>query len=238
MPTLLVLGSKPSPALPPPGSFVAVACANASGFSARSHGLPEPDYTVMTAVLTSGKASDNHSLRALAGLRTRRLYIYPRPPGDRGSLLGSWRTRLKGWRMTPAWMKHQLRRIGYRWDETVVHPSAWYRDLIIRLAGDDPTVRAIAARKLPSTGMVAVALGLADPRFDRVVMAGFDFTLTHAYGTNPLIADRAEVASKHADTDVTVLAAFVASGRPLVTSEPTVHARAGVPLIEGAVPPG
>ena len=238
MPTLLVLGSKPSPTLPPPGSFAAVACANASGFSARTHGLPDPDYTVMTAVLTSGKASDNHSLRALAGLHTRRLFIYPRPQGDRSGLLGSWWARVKGWRMTPAWMKHQLRRIGYRWDESVVHPSSWYRDLIIRLAGDDATVRDIAARKLPSTGMVAVALGLADPRFDRVVMAGFDFTLTHAYGTNPLIADRAELASKHADTDVAVLAAFVASGRGLVTSEPAVHARAGVPMIEATVPAG
>ena len=40
--TILVLGSKPEPALPPPGSYAALACANASGFSARAHGLPPP----------------------------------------------------------------------------------------------------------------------------------------------------------------------------------------------------
>ena len=40
MTTLLVLGSKPDPVLPPREAFDAVACANASGHSARRYGLP------------------------------------------------------------------------------------------------------------------------------------------------------------------------------------------------------
>ena len=67
MTTLLILGSKADPALPPRAAYDDLACANASGFSAARHGLPTPAYTVMTAVLTSGKAEDDHSLQALRG---------------------------------------------------------------------------------------------------------------------------------------------------------------------------
>src|SRR3954466_728917 len=66
--TILVLGSKPRPALPPPSCYAALACANASGFSALGHGLPEPRLTVVSAVLGSGKDSDRHSLQAMRGL--------------------------------------------------------------------------------------------------------------------------------------------------------------------------
>jgi hypothetical protein len=232
MPTLLVLGSKPQPALPPARLIDAVGCANASGFSAAEAGLPRPDYTLMTAVLTSGKASDDHSLQALRGLSTRRLFVYPRPRFDAaGPGRASLTARLKGWRMSPWWMRRRLRALDYRWDEMIVRPAAWYHNLVLRLAGGGEEVGRVMAHKQPSTGLAAVALGLADERFDRVVMAGFDFTLSHAYGTNPLIADRGVTASKHADTDVGLLMAWVACGRPLLTTEPAVHARAGVPRL-------
>ena len=52
--SLLVLGAKPDPILPPPGAFEAVACANASGYSAARLGLPRPAFTVMTSLLTDG----------------------------------------------------------------------------------------------------------------------------------------------------------------------------------------
>lgn len=232
MATLLVLGSKPEPALPPLVSVDAIACANASGFSARQAGLPTPELTVMTAVLTSGKAADDHSLAALRGLATRRLYIYPRPRHAAGR--GVSLARLKGWRMSPWWMRRRLRALGYRWEEAIVHPAAWYHELALELAGRAPAAVAAMAGKQPSTGMIAVALALSDRRFDRVVMAGFDFTLSHAYGANPRIAERGATTSKHADTDRALLAAWVARGLPLSTSEPAVHERAGVPLLAPA----
>src|SRR5688572_19089761 len=77
--TILVLGSKPGPALPPAGVYAALACANASGFSARAYGLRPPSFTVITAVLGSGNASDRHSLAAMAGLEAGRVYFLPRP---------------------------------------------------------------------------------------------------------------------------------------------------------------
>ena len=109
--TILVLGSKPEPVLPPPGSFAALACANASGFSARAHGLPQAVFTVVSAVLGSGKASDRHSLAAMAGLEAGRLYFLPRPLPA-----ASWRRlrfRLRNWRLQAPWVRHLLRRHGF-----------------------------------------------------------------------------------------------------------------------------
>ena len=77
MPTLLVLGSKPEPVLPPAAEYDALACANASGYSADRHGLPAPVLTAISAVVTSGIGSGNQSLKALHGLRTGELYRVP-----------------------------------------------------------------------------------------------------------------------------------------------------------------
>jgi hypothetical protein len=235
MATLLVLGSKPAPEIPPRALIDAVACANASGHSAARLGLPEPDYTVMTAVLASGKRSDDHSLRVLRGLSTDRLLMLPRPRLERSEgLLRAVRARLKAWRMSPWWLRRRLHGLGYRWRTFVVHPASWYHALVLEVGGKDPALAGVMAAKQPSTGIIAVALGLADARYDRVVMAGFDFTLAHAYGTNPLIDDRQTSSSKHADTDIMALGAFVARGLPLFTTEPAVNAKAGVPWLADA----
>jgi hypothetical protein len=59
MTTLLVLGSKPEPILPESAAYNEVACANASGRSACRHGLPIPRFTVVSAIVTSGRKPAN-----------------------------------------------------------------------------------------------------------------------------------------------------------------------------------
>jgi hypothetical protein len=232
MTLLLVLGSKPDPMLPAADRVGALACANASGRSAAAHGLPMPLFTVMTAVLTSGKASDDHSLQALRGLATQRLYFVPRPRLERAAgLVAGLAQRIKTWRMSPWWMRRQLRRLGYGYGEMIVRPASWYHELVLGLCGHDAEIAALIAAKQPSTGLLAVALGLADPAHDPVVMAGFDFTLRHAYGVNPLIAERGDALSRHADTDTAILRRLVARQPRLRTTEPAVHARTGAPLL-------
>jgi len=231
MTTLLVLGSKPDPALPERSAIDAVACANASGRSAADHGLPAPVLTAMSAVLTSGQASGRHSLRALRGLRTERLYLLPRHERGGSAAKRLWR-RTRQFRMEPAWFRARLRAAGYRWQRFETRPLAEYHELVLRLCGDDPALREQFRHKHPSTGVFAVALGLADGRFDRVVVAGMSFELTHAYGANPEIAERGSAASKHADTDVMVLERLARRG-DLFTTEPIVAERAGVPLWPG-----
>jgi len=226
---LLVLGSKPDPRLPDRAKIAAVACANASGRSAARLGLPVPIFTVLSALVLSGRESDRHNLRALRGLRTGTLYLLPRP--DRGGSVAQrlWR-RARGFRMEPAACRLALRAAGYRWEQFSVRPMAEYYALVLRLCGDDPAVREQIARKHPSTGALAVALALATGGYERVVVAGMSFELTHAHGVNPEIAARGTLASKHADTDVMVLSRLARRG-DLFTSEPIVAERAGLPLL-------
>jgi hypothetical protein len=236
MSTLLILGSKPEPALPPLAMIDAVACANASGRSALAHGLPEPDFTVMSTVLTSGhKPANDLALQALRGLGTRTLYLYPRPESE-GHLLKRLIREIRRYNVKPWYFKRRLRQLGYRFAEA----QAWHRDryhqLMIDLAGGDPEVARLIEKKQPSTGVMATALGLADPRFDRVIMAGFSFEITHAYAHNPLIDKLGSTRSKHTETDIGILRRFAARHQGLVTTEPTVHERAGLPLLDTGPP--
>ena len=238
MATLLVLGSKPAPVLPPRAAIDAVACANASGFSARALGLPDPVFTVVTAVLTSGKPSDEHSLRRLAGLATGRLYHVRRPKADGGGPLARAIAAFKMRKMSVGELRRRLRALDYRYEELVSRPARFYHDLVLELCAGDPEVAAAIARKQPSTGLLAVALGLGEGRWSRVVMAGFDFTLTHAYSDNPLIAERGSAASAHAPTDLAILRRLATLRSDLWTSEPVVHERTGLPLLTGAAAQG
>jgi hypothetical protein len=229
--TLLVLGSKPDPVLPPADSFDAVACANASGFSAKRHGLADPVYTVMTGVLTSGKASDEHSLRAVRGLRTGTLYHLPRPKTERLHGMRAAVQTFKQWRMQPWNMRRRLRALDFRYDQFVARRASDYHAMIVGLCGSERSVAKLLEQKQASTGVVTLAIGIAESGFERFVVSGFDFTLTHAYGQNPLIEQRRDAASKHADTDVTIMRKLHEYMPSLFTTEPTVHAKTGVPYL-------
>jgi hypothetical protein len=232
MTTLLVLGSQPDPALPPPSSYDALACANASGRSAAVHGLPAPTFTVMSAVLTSGKKAPNDlALQALRDLRTETLYFYPRP-GRRGALLDRLVHGVKTMRMQSWYFRWALRRLGYRFERFVAPGWEHYRRLVLDLCDGDASIRAQIERKQPSTGMVALALGQAERRYERLIVSGFSFEITHAYADNPLIAERQTATSKHAETDVALLRHLAHKFGNVYTTEPAVHARAGVPYLD------
>ena len=234
MKTLLVLGSKPEPMLPPRDAVDEVACANASGHSAARYGFPIPSFTVLSAVLGSGIASGRQSLAALGGLRTRTLHILPRRPPT-GSLPKRLVRRVADLRSHPLHVCHQLRRADYAFERCEVRPlSAWHA-LVHALCEQDPAVLEQTRHKQPSTGLFAVALALAEGGADRVVMAGFSFELTHAYGVNPEIEARGMAWSRHGDTDVLVLSRIARSRGDLWTTEPVVADRTGLPLLESRV---
>jgi len=238
MSTLLILGSKPEPALPPSSMIDAVACANASGRSALRYGLPEPEFTVMSTVLTSGhKPANDLALEALRGLGTRTLYLYPRPESE-GHLLKRLVREVKRYNVKPWYFKRRLKELDYRFETVETWHRERYHELVIGLCGGDPEVAALIANKQPSTGVMAVAIGLADPRFDRLIMSGFSFEITHAYAHNPLIDKLGSTRSKHTETDIGILSRLAARYPNLVTTEPTVHERAGLKLIEAAPPAG
>ena len=82
---------------------------------------------------------------------------------------------------------------------------------MLSLCGGDPDVLAQIGRKRPSTGMLCLALGLANRHCSRLIFSGFSFEITHAYADNPLIAAR-----RHGS---------------VFTAEPIVHRRTGVPML-------
>jgi hypothetical protein len=184
----------------------------------------------MTAVLTSGKAEDNHSLRVLRGLKTGTLYFLPRPEPS-GRPVKRLLAHLKQWRLKPFHMRHQLRRLDYGFERFVVRPAGYYHALVCALCDDAPEILGLIGSKQPSTGMFALAIGLGDGAYDRFILSGFDFGLRHAYGDSPLIRARGTTQSKHADTDVAIIRHLAAKHRPIVTTEPAVHERTGVPLL-------
>jgi hypothetical protein len=206
MTTLLVLGSKPDPALV---------------------------FTVVSAIITSGrKPANDLAVQAMRGLRTGTVYLYPRPRLA-GGFAYRLKRRLKDWRVAPWYVRRTLRRIGFRFDRFVNPGLGRIHALFRALSQDDPQVLACMARKQPSSGMLALALGIADGGYSRFVLAGFSFEITHAYADNPLVAERG-AQSRHADTDIAVLKALSRRFGTIFTSEPVVHERAGLPMLPEA----
>lgn len=231
MAVLLVLGSKPNPVLPPHDAYAALACANASGRSAHRAGLGEALFTTMSSVLASGKNDSNRlALEALSGLGTRTLYYCPRPMYRHAPFKRLLNVReVRACRPRP--FERAMRRAGFRFDTFVARPLAYYLDQVYRLCGGDSEVEARIKDKQPSTGVLAIALGLVEHGYRQVIISGFSFEISHAYAENPLIASRGVLASKHADTDVAVLRRISERRGSLLTTEPVVAERTGIPLI-------
>lgn len=234
---ILVLGSKPEPALPPADAYTAVACANGSGYSANSHGLPSPEFTLMTAVLASGIASGQQSLQVLRGLHTGSLHFFPRPPAaNRVTGLRRQLTRpVSSLRSRPFYLKRQLRRLDYRYDRFIDHDYGFYRQLVTGLCDQDPAILKQMAIKQPSTGLMTIALALSGSDHGQhpgrgVIISGFSFELTHAYGKNPEIDQRGTDQSRHADTDIAILRYLGRKYPQLATSEAIVSEHTGIPL--------
>lgn len=232
MATLLVLGSKPEPCIPPHGAFDAVACANASGFSALKFSLPSPQFTVVSSIVVAGKNESNRqALRALSGLRTGRVYLFPRRPFRNKP----WKQLLnpaKILRTTAPFAGRQLRLAGYQFDELIARPARDYLRAVLGLTGNDSQLEHLMVEKVPSVGVIAVALGLAEYHYERVVLSGFSFEITHAHAINPLIASRGSAESRHAETDVTALALISQRSGALFTTEQVVNDRTGIPLLK------
>jgi hypothetical protein len=230
MPTLLVLGSKPDPVLPPAAEFDAVACANASGYSANRHGLPAPVFTAISAVVTSGIGSGKQSMEALHGLRTEALYRVPQfdKPRKLRKKIKSLPIAIK---TSPVYFKLRLRQAGYRWSTFVSRDAAFYQELIDTLCRHDPQIMELVAEKKPSTGVTTLMIGMSLGCYDRFIMSGFSFELTHAYADNPEIHQRGTTLSRHTPTDVQVLRRLVDLHGNIFTTEPTVNEQAGIPFL-------
>ena len=230
MPTLLVLGSKPDPALPPVAEYDAVACANAAGYSADRHGLPVPVFTAISAVVTSGIGSGKQSVEALHGLCTEALYLVPQFDKPL-KLIKIIKTLPIAIKTSPVYFRFRLSQAGYRWNTFISRDADFYQELIAELCRHDPQIMALVAEKKPSTGVIALMIGMSLGLYDRFVMSGFSFELTHAYADNPEIRQRGTTLSRHTPTDLQVLRRLVDLHGNLFTTELTVNEQTGIPFL-------
>ena len=228
MSTLLILGSKPDPVLPAKSTYDDLACANASGYSAAKHNLPVPEYTVMTAVLTH-RDSGKQSLKALSGLETNRLYFLPRPDKRRGFLKRVIH-HLKSLDMSPIYLRYKLWRLNYNYKVFLNQHYSYYDRLLKELCDYDEKILTQIQKKRPSTGIITLIIGLAQQQYRRFIISGFSFELTHPYAINPEIEESGTRISKHANTDVIVVAYLAGKFGNIYTTELIVHERAGIPL--------
>lgn len=227
--TLLVLGSKPDPALPERSGYSALACANGSGYSADKHRLPAPEFTVMSAILTS-VASGRQSLKHIKNLKTGTLYYYPRPPSGKSILKQA--LQLKSNLLTrPYVLRIKLKSIGYKYSKFIDPGYDYYAGLIRSLCDNDPQTMLAVNKKQPSTGIMALLLGLQETSYERFILSGFSLELTHAYGRNPEIDQRGTVQSRHSGTDAAVLAYVAKKYGNIYTTEQIIAARAGLPIL-------
>jgi len=224
---MLVLGSKPEPVLPPRAAFAALACANGSGVSAAKYQLPQPTLTLMSAILSSGIESGRQTLNALRGLGTDELHFFPRPP-KATTLVRQLRQPLLALRTRPAVLRGRLQAVDYRYRRFIEHDYGFFHRLVMQLCEQDAEVVAQMRRKQPSTGLMTILMALA--RNERVIIAGFSFELTHAYDHNPEIDERGTHASRHADTDITILRCLSRRYPQLSTTEPAVAENTGIPF--------
>jgi hypothetical protein len=230
MKTLLVLGSKPDPALPPASEFDDLACANASGYSAARLGLPVPAFTLISAILTSGIGSGRQSLQAMHGLETEVLYYFPRPY-KRRKLMKRPLGLAQDFRTGPFYFRRQLHKASYTWRRFVPHEHDWYRMLVTRLCQEDEALQKQLESKSPSTGIMTLVVGMSLGVYDRYILSGFSFELTHAYADNPEIDERGTKLSRHTPTDVRFLRHLSHSRGDIFTTETVVHEHTGIPLL-------
>jgi hypothetical protein len=235
MATLLILGAKPDPVLPPASDWDDLACANASGFSAAKYGLPDPAFTAITAMLTVGSPAGLQSVQAMHGLHTGTLYfLYS--TSRKTSLrqkhpIKFLRALLRAARVTPAGFRRAMSRAGYRWDHFVAAEVDSYVNAARNWCPADEKLFEQAASKRPSTGLVTLLIGLSLNRYDRFILSGFSFELTHAYAQHPGIDQRGTRESRHLPTDIQFLQCLSASLGNLFTTEPIVHELTGLPLL-------
>jgi hypothetical protein len=184
--------------------------------------------------VTSGKQAPNRlALEALAGLSTRTLYFYPRPVRGRG-FLGRGFSALRSFRTSASYFRSRLRSLPYSFDRFENPGLERYHAMLAQLCDHEPELVAQLRAKQPSSGMLALAIGIAWHEFERFVLSGFSFEITHAYADNPLVAERGSASSKHAETDTLLLRHLSRRFGTIYTTEPTVNRRAGIPLLRDA----
>ena len=174
-------------------------------------------------------------MQAMRGLHTGTLYCLRSTSRKTSLRLASPRKFLRAVpraiRVSPLYFKWVMHRAGYRWDHFVAVDVFRYVEAACHWISQGDELLAQAAQKRPSTGLTALLIGMSLRRYDRFILSGFSFELTHAYAHNPEINQRGTQKSAHAPTDILFLQRLASGLGNVYTTEQTVHRMAGLPLL-------
>ena len=133
--------------------------------------------------------------------------------------------------MQPFYLKRTLRTLGYGYQRFIALSPDWYDTLVEEMCEQDLEILTQLSKKRPSTGLIALVLGIDQQVYQRFIISGFSFELTHPYGQNPEISERGTEISEHALTDIMVLRYLSKKQGNIFTTERKVHESAQVPLL-------
>ena len=226
MTTLLILGSKADPALP---------CARptTAGLRQRVRLLGRASRAAHARLYRDDRGADlgqgggRHSLQALRGLETRTLHFLPRPCARAARQAGARPPQA----VAPEAVLHEAAAQAGALSLRALRraPSAYYHELMRALCDHDPAIDALIRPSSRRPGCSRWRRGhrLAQRQ---VHPSGFDFGLEPRLWrepADPRPAARPEQARRDRRRDHPPPRARHGA---IVTTEPTVHARAGVPL--------
>ena len=78
---------------------------------------------------------------------------------------------------------------------------------------------------------MTLAIGLSSHQYNRYIISGFSFQLTHAYAHNPEIDQRGTSLSGHANTDITLIRYLSEKYKNIFTTERIVSERTSIPML-------
>lgn len=200
----LIVGSAPGISLPDMSRIDAVICMNGSGITARHLGIPDPDLTVMTGVLTvpKGKQMRIETIEMLGGLKTGHLLLHRARGGSLDRALDI------------------VRSAGYTYDNCTMLSDSEYA--AIATAVVPPMHVLTKGMGRISTGIFATTVALWAGARD-IVLAGFSLSGGHSYlhGDTP---------RNHKSADAAFFSDAVQRRMPIETTSDELHSTFGVPF--------
>ncbi len=201
MKTLLVLGSKPNPELPPPDQYDDVACANGSVYSAYKYGLSKPKYTVLSSYVTSGRNEiTDETYHAICGLGSEILFFLPSVTKRDSNRLFRYLRYVKTFKRQPLYCKVKLWAGSFNYEEFIFRPQERYISGIEQICNYSKKVIDRMKLKLPSTGVIALSTGIRNFDYGSFILSGFSLDVSKEY-----MEEVKQSESKHKNVDISVL---------------------------------
>ncbi len=176
--TLLILGGKPKPSIPPYKEYNDVACANASVYSASKYNIGVPVFTVLSSYFTAGDdGMSRKGMSKIEGLKSKKVFFLTVRNTEK-SILKKMAKRIYMYKNSELYARYNLWRHNFDYDVFRSRSRKWYREVINKCGEIDIK----PSDKGPSSGIISLAIGVESEKYDRYILSGFSFEHKKEYG--------------------------------------------------------